>query len=56
MANWKYKIIARRIKEVDEKGLNTLGNNGWELIFMNQLWNGKILAVFKKEVGGTNGK
>ncbi|MCF7859184.1 MAG: hypothetical protein K9N07_07665 [Candidatus Cloacimonetes bacterium] len=49
MANWKYKVVQRRIKDVSELALNNLGNNGWELIFMNQLWNGKIIAVFKKQ-------
>ncbi|RJQ15746.1 DUF4177 domain-containing protein [Candidatus Woesearchaeota archaeon] len=54
MANWKYKVIHKRVKELSEDQLNDLGNNGWELIFMSQLWNGKIIAVFKKEkVGGT---
>ena len=49
MANWKYKVVQKRIKEISEENLNDLGGNGWELIFMNQLWNGKIVAVFKKE-------
>ncbi|MCF7799002.1 hypothetical protein K9M74_03795 [Candidatus Woesearchaeota archaeon] len=49
MANWKYKVVQRRIKDVSELALNNLGNSGWELIFMNQLWNGKIIAVFKKQ-------
>lgn len=49
MANWKYKVVSKRIKDISEEALDTLGNNGWELIFMNQLWNGKIIAVFKKE-------
>ena len=49
MANWKYKVVQKRIKEISEENLNDLGCNGWELIFMNQLWNGKIVAVFKKE-------
>jgi len=35
---------------MSELALNKLGNRGWELIFMSQLWNGKIIAVFKKQV------
>lgn len=54
MVNWKYKVVHKRVKELSEDQLNDLGNSGWELIFMSQLWNGKIVAVFKKEkVGGT---
>jgi len=50
MAVWKYKVVHRRVKNISERALNLLGNNGWELIFMTQLWNGKVLAVFKKQV------
>lgn len=56
MAKWKYKVTTKRIKDINESDLNSLGNSDWELIFMNQLWNGKIIAVFKKEVGDTNVK
>lgn len=49
MANWKYKVVTKRIKDVSEDSLDNLGSGGWELIFMTQLWNGKIMAVFKKE-------
>lgn len=49
MANWKYKVVKKRINDVSETALDNLGSNGWELVFMSQLWNGKIIGVFKKE-------
>ena len=50
MTKWQYKVVGRRVKDIRESALNTLGNNGWELVFMTQLWNGKVIAVFKKQI------
>jgi hypothetical protein len=50
MAKWKYKVVTRRVRDISASALNTAGNSGWELVFMTQLWNGKVLAVFKKQV------
>ena len=42
MAKWKYKVVTKRIKDIDEAEFNDFGKNDWELVFMTQLWNGKI--------------
>lgn len=49
MAKWKYKVITKRIKDIDETEFNNFGKSDWELVFMTQLWNGKLLAIFKKQ-------
>jgi hypothetical protein len=57
--NWEYRVIKCTSRELDEKKLNELGKEGWELICINMFPdNGRddvllgtdILAYFKRKI------
>jgi hypothetical protein len=57
MSQWQYRIEKYTLKELADPGyLNSLGKQGWELIFLDRLTGTrsgiqmKWLAVFKKQL------
>jgi hypothetical protein len=57
MSQWQYRVEKYTLKELaDPDYLNTLGKQGWELIFLDRLTGTrsgiqmKWLAVFKKQI------
>lgn len=43
---WEYKKLTSFMKEVDEEYLNQLGQEGWELVY----WEDIINCIFKRPV------